>query len=285
MVNKYLLEDRAFDLADMANRAILYEVACFPSPGLVSPICKGAHKDMDFFTFMDSASVIYKYLVLFAQNGFSDKSPKEIFDQIREIGIQCEEKMLKTTKGVNTHKGTVFLMGVCIAAVAKTIFENKKFNDIKNLIMEMTMGIVEAELMHSRHNNTHGEKLYNKYGIKGIRGEVEKGIPIVFNFSLDFYKRNKELAHNDRAVKTLLGIMQYCEDSNIIYRQSVEVLEEVKLKAKKLLELDSIRYKEALQELNEEFVNRNISPGGSADLLSVTIFLAGVEEYMKSLTI
>jgi triphosphoribosyl-dephospho-CoA synthase len=93
------------------------------------------------------------------------------------------------------------------------------------------------------------------------------------------------LGHNDGAVKTLLGIMQYCEDSNIIYRHSLEVLEEVKFKVRKLLELDSIKYKEALEELNEEFVIRNISPGGSADLLSVTIFLVQVEEYMKSLTI
>lgn len=285
MVDKYILDERSFALAAMANRAILYEVACFPSPGLVSPICNGAHEDMDFFTFMDSTSVIYKYIVLFAQSGFSSKSPKEIFAQIRAVGIQCEEDMLKTTKGVNTHKGTIFLMGICIAAAAKAINENKRFEDIRSILMEMTTGIVEAELKQKKCDNTHGEKLYNKYGIKGIRGEVEKGIPIVFNFSLDFYKSNRVLGHNDGAVKTLLGIMQYCEDSNIIYRHSLEVLEEVKFKVRKVLELDSIRYKEALQELNEEFVIRNISPGGSADLLSVTIFLVQVEEYMKSLTI
>jgi triphosphoribosyl-dephospho-CoA synthase len=284
MENKYTLDERAFALAAMANRAILYEVACFPSPGLVSPTCNGAHKDMDFFTFIDSASAIYKFLVLFAESGFSSKGPKEIFMEIRALGIRCEEEMLKATKGVNTHKGTIFLMGICIAAVAKAIYENKEFETVRNIIMEMTAGIVEAELVQRKLINTHGEKSYNKYGIKGIRGEVESGIPIVFNFSLDFYKRNRELHHNDRAVKTLIGIMQYCEDSNIIYRQSLEVLEEVKLKAKKLLELDSIRFREALKELNEELVNRNISPGGSADLLSVTIFLAEVEEYMKSLT-
>ncbi|GAA3314249.1 hypothetical protein GCM10020331_006340 [Ectobacillus funiculus] len=71
---------------------MLYEVACYPSPGLVSPISNGAHKDMDFLLFIDSTAVLSKYLSLFVQEGFTDNSYKDIFNNIRTIGIEAEKK-------------------------------------------------------------------------------------------------------------------------------------------------------------------------------------------------
>jgi triphosphoribosyl-dephospho-CoA synthase len=182
----------------------------------------------------------------------------------------------------------LFLMGVACAAVGKAIYEEKSFQEIQYIIKEMTSGIVEKELLVLKDGLklSHGEKLYLKYKNEGVRGEVQKGIPTVFNFSLDFYKQAVDLNQNHRLVNTLIGIMQICNDSTIIHRHNPKVLEEVKEKAKEITNLGGMRTtygREKVNNLCEEFIERNISPGGSADLLGVTVFLYFVEQYMNGI--
>lgn len=286
----FKINEVSMKISSFAIQAMIYEVSCYPSPGLVSPVSCGAHKDMDFFTFIDSTSVLSKYLTLFVQEGFSNKSYKEIFDAIRKIGITAEQDMFVKTKGINTHKGMLFLMGITCAAIGKAIYEKKGFECIQSIIKEMTTGIVEKELIQLNHTDaqSHGEKLFFKYKTDGVRGEVERGIPTVFQFSLDFYKENFELNIKDRLVHTLIGIMQICDDSTILHRHSVKILEEVKETAREVLAMGGMKTtkgREKIDNLCTEFIERNISPGGSADLLGVTVFLSLVEEYMKNVQI
>ena len=58
-------------IGSLATQAMLYEVSCFPSPGLISPVSNGSHEDMNYYTFIDSTSVLSRYLLLFVQEGFS----------------------------------------------------------------------------------------------------------------------------------------------------------------------------------------------------------------------
>lgn len=280
------LEDEAFIISSFAVQAMLYEVACYPSPGLVSSISTGSHKDMDFYTFIDSTSALIKPLTLCASEGASKKSPIEIFNRIRSIGIKGEEEMFKKTLGVNTHKGMLFLMGICCAASGKVIYEKGEFSQIKNIIKDMTHGIVKNELqsLQSKNQLSHGEKLFLKYKIKGVRGQVEDGLPIVFDYSLPLYKSVSNLNKNDRLIHTLIGIMQYNEDTNIIHRHSIEILKEVQDKSLQAIKLGGMTTKEGRQtiaKMDAEFNHKLISPGGSADLLSVTVFLYMIEKYLN----
>ncbi|WP_459477493.1 triphosphoribosyl-dephospho-CoA synthase CitG [Clostridium saccharoperbutylacetonicum] len=286
----YEINEVAMRISGLAIQAMIYEVSCYPSPGLVSPVSCGAHKDMNFFTFIDSASALNQYFTLFVQEGFSEKSCKEIFNSIRKIGIKAEKDMFLKTKGINTHKGMLFQMGITCAAIGKAIYEKKSFEQIQGIIKEMTAGIVKEELetLKKSDANSHGEKLFLKYKTDGVRGEVERGIPTVFEFSLNFYKENFGLSINDRLVHTLIGIMQICNDSTIIYRHSVEVLEEVKESAREIIAMGGMKTAEGREKINNlctEFIKRNISPGGSADLLGITVFLSLVEEYIKDVRI
>ena len=283
----FTINEISMTISSFAIQAMIYEVSCYPSPGLVSPVSYGAHKDMNFFTFIDSTSVLSKYLALFVQEGFSDKTYKEIFNGVRRIGVEAERDMFVKTRGINTHKGMLFLMGVSCAATGKAIFEKKNFKCIQDIIKEMTKGIVEKELSLLKDNAelSHGEKLFFKYRTEGVRGEVERGIPTVFNYALDFYKQNTELNVNDRLVHTLIGIMQICDDSTIIYRHSPQVLQEVREKTIEIIKLGGMKTdigRRKISVLCEEFIEKNISPGGSADLLGVTVFLYFVEEYMDN---
>ena len=135
---KFTLNDFSLTISSFALQAMLYEVSCYPSPGLVSPVSNGAHKDMNYFTFIDSTAVLSKYLALFVQEGYSHRCCKEIFNSIRTVGVEAEKDMFTKTKGINTHKGMLFLIGIACASVGKAIYEKKPFEEIQNIIKEMT---------------------------------------------------------------------------------------------------------------------------------------------------
>lgn len=287
------MSEHSINIASLAVQAMLYEVTCHPSPGLVSIASSGAHRDMDYFTFLDSAAALIKPLIQCAEAGFTSNAPKEIFQEIRRVGQLGEQKMFHKTAGVNTHKGMQFLLGICCAAGGKALYDGVPFSSLQSLIKEMTKGLVERELSSRRveFNNaeefalTHGEKLYLKDKVEGIRGEVQRGLPTVFEFSLGFYKVNNSLSKNDRLVQTLLAIMQSCEDSNILHRHSLETLREVQGRAKQVIAIGGVKTPQgmkAIEEMDKDFSKRKISPGGSADLLGVTVFLDLLEEYMDS---
>ncbi len=283
MYKHYNISDITFSISELAIQSMLYEVSSYPSPGLVSPVSKGAHKDMDYYTFIDSTASLIKPMILCAEAGFSSKDCEDIFNDIRSIGIYAEEDMFKKTGGINTHKGMIFLMGICTAAAAKAVHDKENFSSIHHIIKQMTKGIVDKELKNiksSQSKFSHGEYLYLKYNVLGIRGEVERGLPLVFNYSLELYEKNSMLSKNDRMIHTLIGIMQYCEDTTILYRHSIDMLNLVKDKAKIIMNMGAMNTKEgrrAIVELNEEFISKNISPGGSADLAAVTMFLYEVK--------
>ncbi len=285
----YSMTDSAFAIGSLAVQAMLYEVSCFPSPGLVSPVSNGAHKDMNYYTFIDSTVALSKYFSIFAQEGMSDKACKEIFAGIRRTGVEAEGEMFAKTKGVNTHKGMLFLMGISCAAVGKALYDKKEFADIPGIIKEMTVGLVKEELkpLKEKDSLSNGERLFLKYNSKGIRGEVEEGIPTVFKYGLDAYRQRGDLPLNHRLIHTLISIMQVCEDTTILHRHSPEVLEEVRGRAKDIMNsggMSSDEGRHKLELLCDEFIKRNISPGGSADLLGTTVFFYLVEEYMKKTT-
>ena len=285
-------KDHCINIASLAVQAMLYEASCTPSPGLVSLTSKGAHEDMDYFVFLASATALMNPLIHCTLAGVSAKSPKEIFCEIRHIGKLGEQQMLQKTGGVNTHKGMLFLLGVCCAAGGKALFSGKHFSALQGIIQEMTEGLVERELSSRYHEFktmdesalTHGERLFLHHKIEGIRGEVERGLPTVFDFSLEFYQANQELSQNHRLVQTLLALMQFSEDSNILHRHSLETLKEVQVRAKQILAMGGVKTPQglkAIEEMDEDFSKRKISPGGSADLLGVTVFLHLLEGYME----
>ena len=108
---------------------------------------------------------------------------------------------------------------------------------------------------------------------------------MVFDYSLGIYKENTAMKLNDRLIHTLLCIMKQCEDSNILHRHSMDTLKMVQQKATQVISLGGMTSENGRAEieiLNKEFIKDNISPGGSADLLAVTVFFNSVEIYMSS---
>lgn len=80
----------------------------------------------------------------------------------------------------------------------------------------------------------------------------------------------------EACLHTLLKLMAQVQDANIIRRAGMEGQRWVMAQAQTLLQNGYTRAD--LQRLNEAFVQKNISPGGSADLLAVACFLRLVKK-------
>lgn len=270
-----------------ALRALLYEVSASPKPGLVDRFNQGAHTDMDFFTFIDSSSALSNYFSYCVVEGvkYSGKNPEELFQALRGLGINAEKVMFEATDGVNTHKGLIFSLGVICAAASCSMMESESKNVDIEIICEkvslMTKGLCLRELtfLNKSEGLTYGEKLFLKYGLRGIRGEVESGFATVRNYSLPVIRKLKSLKSfhiNDILVQVLLHLMAVNEDTNIVARHDLKTLEYVQRYAQQVLDLGDMLTPKGMEmvfEMDKEFIGRNISPGGSADLLAVTVML------------
>lgn len=288
-------EDFAHYAASLAQRAILYEVSTTPKPGLVDRDDSGAHKDMDFFTFMASSSALYKGLYDCAIEGllFESEECTKLLDRVRKPGIECERYMFEATNGVNTHKGIIFSMGILCAVSGKLHKETgARGFDIEQVceeVKKITCGLTQKDFkgIENKKTLTHGERLYMEYGFKGIRGEVESGFFSIQKNAvkvLRAFRSEKKLSMNDLFLDILLNIMADSEDTNIVTRGGMESLAYVRKLAKTFVLEGGIQQPDGflkLKNMNRDFVERNISPGGSADLLAVTIFLGMLEGIIK----
>ena len=102
------------------RNALLGEVYATPKPGLVDRRDTGAHRDMNYETFLASTEAITPYMVRMFAEGMDatavGHTPEEVFRAIRGIGLEAEQAMYAATDGVNTHKGMIFTMGIVLAA-------------------------------------------------------------------------------------------------------------------------------------------------------------------------
>ncbi|MDO4921010.1 MAG: triphosphoribosyl-dephospho-CoA synthase CitG [Phascolarctobacterium sp.] len=260
------------------TQAILLEVSAHPKPGLVTRLSNGSHQDMSLMTFMMSSAVLSKAFQDLQDIGMAHQgTEQELFAKIRAYGVTAEQELLRVTKGVNTQRGILFAGGIISGAAGYAMNRGLDCSALLPLIKEMTAGLVDNELRCLQDEaRTAGEKLYRDYGITGIRGEVEKGFPSVVYHGLpalqEAFARGASL--NDALVHTLLALMTTVEDSNVIWRTDVHTSREVQAIAADILAKGDVfteAGRRALAEAEKYFVSRRISPGGSADLLSVTI--------------
>ena len=275
-------------IAVLATRALLDEVAVTPKPGLVDRANHGAHLDMDLMTFQASAAALTPYWGECFLHGWQDahveeqdracpRLPAETFAALRPLGKNAERRMLAATGGVNTHKGAIFTLGVLCGAIGRLWTAEAGFPDVEAILNEaaaMTRETLEKELPAANWN-TAGEALYRKYGARGIRGQVADGLPAVREISLPVFKELLALGldRNHAAAVTLLHLIANVEDTNLLHRGSPAGAAWARDAAGALISDGRVPSLQEISELDRQFIQRNLSPGGCADLLAVTLFL------------
>lgn len=252
-------------IARLATQALQAELDTTPKPGLVDKDNNGAHRDMDYALMQRSINTLHPYFVKLAQLGSTDALPSHT--AIRDAGIEAEKAMLSATNGVNTHKGALFSMGLAVVAAA----HEKDTDSLQTTIKALAACFPDT-------NGTHGSKakLLSKgtTAIKGALDNAREGYEMLFAEWLPFYIERRKERDAYTLHKTLLRIMCDLDDTNVIYRTDLATAEEVKQEARALLDNFS---ETALKDMDRHYTTRNISPGGAADMLSLTIFIGSIQ--------
>lgn len=286
-------------IAHLATQALQAELDTTPKPGLVDKDNNGAHRDMDYVLMQRSIDTLHPYFVKLALLGCADALPTHT--SIRDIGIEAERAMLSATNGVNTHKGALFSMGLAVVAAAheeRKITANeeqilKERNGGEDVLVSLQTTIKALAASFPDTNGTHGSKakLLSKgtTAIKGALDNAREGYEMLFAEWLPFYIERRKERDAYTLHKTLLRIMCDLDDTNVIYRTDLAAAEEVKQEARALLDNFSKAHtaedKEkriaaellALKDMDKRYTARNISPGGAADMLSLTIFIGSIQ--------
>lgn len=271
-------------IAHLATQALQAELDTTPKPGLVDKDNNGAHRDMDYALMQRSIDTLHPNFVKLALLGCADALPTHT--SIRDIGIEAEKAMLSATNGVNTHKGALFSMGLTVVAAAheeRKIAANeeqilKERNGGEDILVSLQTTIKALAASFPDTNGTHGSKakLLSKgtTAIKGALDNAREGYEMLFAEWLPFYIERRKERDAHTLHKTLLRIMCDLDDTNVIYRTDLATAEEVKQEARALLDSFS---ETALKDMDRHYTTRNISPGGAADMLSLTIFIGSIQ--------
>ncbi|HUO09397.1 MAG TPA: triphosphoribosyl-dephospho-CoA synthase CitG [Phycisphaerae bacterium] len=270
-------------IATTAHRAVLAELMLTPKPGLVDRRNSGAHRDMNLQTFLASTRAIAPWFPQFVEIGKANAPipANEILPLLRPVGIQCEKAMLQATEGVNTHKGGIFSLGLLCAAAGRLLATRADLNRerICSEVSDICVGLVDRELNTPRAALTAGERIFKRHGFSGARGEAASGYALVRTVALPVYERlrRNDVGENLALLQAMLHLLAVNADTNLVSRGGLTGLQYVRARARRLLAHggalapDGIRKIEAF---DDHLIARRLSPGGSADLLAVTWFLA-----------
>lgn len=271
--------------ARLACRVMQTEARLTPKPGLVDGRNTGAHKDMALPDFLRSASEIALIFPLFFEEGAASAvcDPDCVLARLKPIGLRCETEMLQATGGVNTHKGAIFTLGLFCAALGRheALGQPLTPNALAATVSTFCHGIVERELVELRGRMplTAGQRLFISAGLTGARGEAQAGYPLVIDHALPRYRqlRREGLSEELALLNTLLLIMSRNDDTCVASRGGINGLRWLQRQAQQLLNDGGIHSPEnltRLQQFDDHCITRNLSPGGSADLLMLTWFLS-----------
>jgi triphosphoribosyl-dephospho-CoA synthase len=261
----------------MATRALATELALHPKPGLVSLVDNGAHGDMNATTFVRSILALRHYFPAIAEAG-ARAAP---FAELQQLGIAAEKRMLAATRGVNTHRGAVFCLGLLAAAAGFSRARKLQVDgaDLANVILALWGDDIEAAARCGA--DSHGARMIRLHGARGAREEVLGGLPTLVGAALPALRKTlRETSCPERAsIQCLFTIMAQLQDTNLLHRGGTEGLRFVQQAAQRFLRAGGVfnlHWRQRALDLHGDCVALNLSPGGAADCLAAAWFVHGL---------
>ena len=258
-------------LAYTAHFALIRELRTTPKPGLVDEANNGAHTDMDIPLFEKSAASLVPYFRQAALAGIADAG----METLKAHGLDAELAMFSATGGVNTHKGMIYSMGLLLYGMGRAL---ETGSDAREAAAELARTDAAARLKDAaRLTGTNGGAVYAKTGAKGAIGEAAEGFPHAAACAgrLRHYVSIRSSAPGALALCDTMAVLS---DTNVLHRGGQEGLAFVQTEAGRISSLPVSERVGALTELDNELIRRNLSPGGSADILALAYLLNAWEE-------
>ena len=262
-------------IADLAVEAIRAEADLTPKPGLVDQRGSGAHSDMDLAMLHASADSLHSAFVECASAATSFEAETELRARLGVIGRAGERTMLAATGGVNTHRGALWAVGLLSAGAART--------GTLDGAVDVAARLAAIPDPHVTAATSHGAQARQRHGVGGAAGEAQAGFPHVRLHALPALRAAREAGADEGTARltALLALMVTVDDTCVLHRGGADGLGALQSGAKAVLDAGGIgtaRGRRRFAALDELCLTRRLSPGGSGDLLSATLFLDALDE-------
>jgi triphosphoribosyl-dephospho-CoA synthase len=263
------------EIGDLAADCLRLEVATYPKPGLVSPVDSGAHRDMDAALLRRSADTLAPFFADLAAAGAAGAG----MDRLRAIGVAAERAMLAATAGVNTHRGAIFGLGLlCAAAGFRIAWAVRR--PLGAIVSDRWgAAILDGPVpLHS-----HGAAVARRHGAGGARMEAAEGFPGVYGIALPALRSGRALAPGDAEaarIQAIMALIAAVADTNLLHRGGADGLAFAQAQAAEFLAAGGVGradWRPRATAMHRDFVARNLSPGGCADLLAMALFIERLE--------
>jgi triphosphoribosyl-dephospho-CoA synthase len=267
---------RSMRLASLAREALIAEAELTPKPALVDRRGSGAHHDLSLALMRQSATAIEPYFAAMASCSQGHNVDGNLRSQLASIGRSAERAMYQATQGSNAHKGAIWILGLLVSAAIRVPGENARE------IVAVAGAIARLPDREQPKLLTHGDMVRHRYGAGGARMEASTNFPHVMRCGLPMLRNRRAKNYPEEICRldALLSLMAELEDTCVLYRGGVEALSVVKAGAQAALDAGgyaNANGRKRLRALDRELIARNVSPGGSADLLAATIFLDALD--------
>ncbi len=233
-------------LAKAAYDSLIAELETTPKPGLVDLNNNGSHTDMDADTFIISANTLLPYFKDAALLGMNGCSMKEL----RARGIQADKEMFEATGGINTHQGMIYSMGLLLAGMGRSL-------TIGGDCIDNASSLAKEDAKQNF----------------GATSHAISGFPDAVYCAERLALHSESNDINNAAVFAIIDSMARLEDTNLIRRGGRDGLNFAKKKAAETATLPKNNRMEAIYRFDEEMIERNLSPGGSADMLALAFLI------------
>ncbi|WP_341236954.1 triphosphoribosyl-dephospho-CoA synthase [uncultured Limnobacter sp.] len=270
--------------------ALLQEVALEYKPGLVCPSRNGSHADMNCSTFKRSIQALQGYFGECFAAGVQGAE----FRTLQRLGLSAEQAMLKTTAGVNTHKGAIFLMGLLAGAAGVQFREYGCFEPIglgrlvaaKWGVNILLAGVQDQVLCAD--TPTHGRRVRDAFGLPGAREQAAEGFPVLFWTTVPQLRwaLSEGLSQEQAQLHALVCTIGKLPDTNLAHRGGLKGLQWAQGKVDQFLAEGGVfapGWRLRAEHLCEQFEAQWLSPGGSADLLSAALFVQALVQVNSEL--
>ena len=262
-------------IAGMAVASLHAELVLYPKPGLVSLVDDGSHADMTAATFMRSLFALRRYFGEITLAGSCDAD----FAQLMQLGVAAEQRMLRATAGINTHRGAIFFLGLLCAAAGHLTMTNPAGVAITPAALRAAIGhrwgAALARHCTQRPPAAHGTRASIVHGIGGARAQAATGMPAVFEIALPALQHALAAGRSLHCARTdaFFSLLAQLDDSNVYHRGGATGALLVRELGQRFMSQGgtaSPHWRATALAGHRLLVARRLSPGGAADLLAAT---------------
>lgn len=261
-------------LADLAVNALIDEADLSPKPALVDRRGSGAHSDLHLGLMHASALSLWPAFQQMAEAGLAlGGLSVPLRETIGRLGREGEAAMLRTTRGVNTHRGAIWALGLLVTAAALAP-EDRSAGGIS----QRAAALARLDDPHRPDLASHGREVARRYGAPGAREQAQSGFPAVMQWGLPQLRRSRAAGQGEQNARldALLAIMTTLSDTCVLHRAGLAGLQATQAGAQRVLDAGgsgSLAGRRCLQRLDRQLLQLNASPGGAADLLAACLFI------------